>query len=289
MAKKYGIDISRYQGQPDFSKVKNDVDFVIVQAGYGKYSSQKDVTFDRNYAECKKYNIPVGVYWYSYARTVSDARLEAQACLEVIKGKKFEYPIYIDLEEDLASLGRATVSSIAIAFCQALEKAGYYAGVYISRSPAQSYLATDVTSKYALWLAEYGSRLNYTGSVGMWQNSSAGKIAGISGNVDTDICYVDYPAAVKAAGLNGYEKPKPTKTLDTTGMKKGDHGRDVLAYKQLLIIAKAKGIVKTSVNNDTGFGDGATKATNELLKYLGYKENGIAGENLLKKLGGLLK
>lgn len=64
---KKGIDISRYQGKPDFAKLKNEVDFVILQAGFGRYAYQKDAEFERNYSECKKYGIPVGAYWFSYA------------------------------------------------------------------------------------------------------------------------------------------------------------------------------------------------------------------------------
>lgn len=68
-----GIDISRYQGAPDFGRLKNEVDFVILQAGFGRYASQKDAQFERSYSECKKHGIPVGVYWYSYAKTAADA------------------------------------------------------------------------------------------------------------------------------------------------------------------------------------------------------------------------
>ena len=173
-----GIDISRYQGKPDFGRLKSEVDYIILQAGYGRYSSQVDAEFERNYSECKKHGIPVGVYWYSYAKSTADALAEANACMEVIKGKQFEYPIYYDLEEGLGALGRSLVSSIATTFCNALEKSGYFAGIYISRSPAQSYLTDEVCKKYALWLAEYGSRLNWSGAVGMWQNSSTGRFFG---------------------------------------------------------------------------------------------------------------
>lgn len=209
-----GIDISRYQGAPDFSRVKNSVDFVILQAGFGKYASQKDTEFERNYSECKKYGIPVGAYWYSYAKSAAEALAEANACLEVIKGKQFKYPIYYDLEEGLAALGQKTVSAIAATFCNALEKAGYFAGIYISRSPAQSYLTPEVANRYALWLAEYGSKCNYDGKFGMWQYSSEGRVDGISGNVDMDYCYEDYPTLIKNAGLNGFSKTESTSAFD---------------------------------------------------------------------------
>lgn len=282
---KQGVDISYCQGTPDFAKLAKNVDFVILQAGYGRYSYQKDKTFERNYAECKKYKIPVGVYWFSYAESPDDAKAEAAACMEVIKGKQFEYPIYYDVESRALS---GDVYGKCRAFCDELEKNGYFAGIYISRSPAQSYLPADVGNKYALWIAEYNSKCYYSGSYGMWQNSSTWSTGGIATNVDHDYCYVDYPSMIKHLGLNGFPKSEPTEVLDEKGMIKGDKGQNVLAYKQLLIIAKKRGLIKQSVNSDGGFGAGTEKATNEMLKHLGYVQNGIAGNNLLKKLGEVL-
>lgn len=286
--KKKGIDISRWQGYPNFANVKNDVDYVIIQAGYGKYSSQKDSSWDYNISNCKKNNIPVGVYWYSYARSVADAHAEAKACLEVIRGYKFEYPIYYDLEENLGAMGMTLVSNIADAFCSDLEAAGYFAGIYISRSPAQSYLTDAVKKKYALWLAEYAPQLNYSGPVGMWQYSSTGKVSGISGNVDMNYCYEDYPMLIKNAGLNGYTKP-PANTLDTTGFKKGDKNDGVLATKELIIIAHNLGIIQQKVDNNNSFGDGTEKAVNEFLKSIGKNQNGIAGPNFITTLTDKIK
>lgn len=286
--KKKGIDISRWQGYPLFGNVKNDVDYVIIQAGYGKYSSQKDSSWDYNISNCKKNNIPVGVYWYSYARSVADAHAEAKACLEVIKGWKFEYPIYYDLEENLGAMGMTLVSNIATAFCSDLEAAGYFAGIYISRSPAQSYLTDNVKKKYALWLAEYAPQLNYSGPVGMWQYSSTGRISGISGNVDMNYCYEDYPTLIKNAGLNGYTKP-PANTLDVNGFKKGDKNDGVLATKELIIIAHNLGIIQQKVDNNNSFGDGTEKAVNEFLKSIGKNQNGIAGPNFITTLTDKIK
>ena len=293
-----GIDISRYQGKPDFSKVKNDVDYVVLQAGYGRYVSQIDTEFERGYSECKKHGIPVGAYWFSYAKTTAEALAEANACIEIIKGKQFEYPIYYDLEIGLDKLGKSLVSSIATTFCNALEKAGYYTGIYISRSPAQLYLTKEVAQRYALWLAEYNSKCNYDGTYGMWQYSSTGRVSGISGDVDMDYCYVNYPTIIKNAGLNGYSKPEPTpipqptpekKELDTNGYKEGDKGYQALALKTLLKLAIDKGIVSGKLDNTTGLGGGSIKVVNALLKKWGYKENGIAGTNFINRIYKELK
>lgn len=280
MAQTKGIDISAYQGSPDFSKLARSVDFAIIRAGYGRYSSQKDKCFEQNYAGCKKYGIPCGIYWFSYATTAADAKKEAAACLEVIKGKQFEYPIYFDVEGK-SLVDRTTVSAMCEAFCSAIEDAGYFAGIYMSRIPAQNMLTDEVAKRYALWLAEYGSKLNWSGDVGMWQYSSTGRVSGITGNVDMDICYVDYPAVIRAAGLNGYSGKK---TLDSSGFRRGDSGDGVFSYKLQLRLAAKLGIVDAKVDENGIFGEGSEKATNALLADWGYAQNGIAGEKLLKRL-----
>ena len=95
---KNGIDISEHQGVIDWQNV--NAEFAIIRAGYGREISQKDKQFEANYNGCKSRNIPCGAYWYSYAVTPDEARKEAAVCLEVLKGKQFEYPIYFDIEED---------------------------------------------------------------------------------------------------------------------------------------------------------------------------------------------
>lgn len=218
-----GIDVSQFQGDIDFKKVKaSGVDFVIIRAGFGRYAHQKDPFFEQNYKAAKAAGLKVGAYWYSYAVSVEDAKAEAQTCINAIKGKTFEYPIYFDLEErSQFAKGRTFCNSLVKTFCNALEHAGYWAGLYISRSPLQQYISASVAKRYALWIAEYGSRCNYGRTYGMWQYSSTGRVSGISGNVDMDICYVDYPSKIKAAGLNGFKKAtsSSTKTSASTTKK----------------------------------------------------------------------
>lgn len=228
MAKTFkGIDVSRYQQNIDFKKVKAaGIDYVIIRAGYGKYAHQKDPYFEINYKAAKAAGLKVGAYWYSYAATVVEAKAEAQTCINAIKGKTFEYPIYFDLEErSQFAKGRAFCNSLVKTFCNALEHAGYWAGLYISRSPLQQYISASVAKRYALWVAEYGSRCNYGRTYGMWQYSSTGRVSGISGNVDMDICYVDYPAKIKAAGLNGFKK-----TNSSTTKPSASHAKKTVTY-----------------------------------------------------------
>ncbi len=219
---KSGIDVSKYQGKIDWQKVKKvGVEFALLRAGYGdtlSYPSQLDEIFEYNYAECKKVGMPVGVYWYSYATTEEMARQEARSCLAAIKGKQFEYPIYYDVEE-MRIFNTGKTNEIIKAFCDELEKAGYWVGIYIYRSAAQNYLSERTRTRYAMAVAEYGSKLNYDGPYGIWQNSSTWRVDGISGNVDHDWCYVDYPAEIKAKGKNGFPKPTPAPQLTYQTLK----------------------------------------------------------------------
>lgn len=204
----HGIDVSQYQGNIDFKKVKKaGVNFVIIRAGYGRDISQKDPYFEQNYKNAKAAGLNVGAYWYSYAANDADAIKEAQACLSVIKGKTFEYPVYYDIEEQSQfSKGRSFCDSLAKAFLNKMESAGYFAGLYTGRYAAQNYFSKSVLDRYALWIAEYGGKLNYTGDYGIWQNSSTWRVNGISGNVDHDYGYINYPDIIKKAGLNGFKK-----------------------------------------------------------------------------------
>ena len=195
--------------------------------------------------------------------------------MECIKDKTFEYPIYYDIE---GSACTGDVNGKCRNFCEELEKKGWFAGIYISRSPAQSFLPQDIGNKYALWLAEYDSRLNWGGAVGMWQDSSTGHFSGISGDVDTDICYVDYPSLIKKGGFNGFEPQEPGEVLDTeVWWKRGDKDRGIYAVKQRM---KARGYTK--LDDSGGFGGGTEKAVNSLLGEWGYKPTGEIGPEFVR-------
>lgn len=206
-----GVDISHWnnkKGTPDFKKMKAaGVEFVILHAGYGKYANQKDPFFETNYAAAKAAGIPIGAYWYSYAVDVAGAKAEAKTFLDVIKGKQFEYPVYFDVEEPKQfKTGKANVSAIIDAFCSTVEAAGYYVGLYMSTSHLKSYVTDDIKKRYTLWVAQYASKCTYSGagSVAIWQATSKGRINGVIGNVDVNYAYIDFPAEIKAKGLNGF-------------------------------------------------------------------------------------
>jgi len=216
-----GIDISKHDGAIDFRKVKESglADFAILRAGYGKLISQKDVQFERNYAECKKYGIPCGAYWYSYAKSVSEMQTEAKVFLEAIKGKQFEYPVYLDFEEKSQfNLGKSKCCEMAEAFMTVLEKAGYYTGIYCSSYYLNSIFKELVDGRYTVWCAHYGvSKPSYTGTYDIWQYSSTGTVSGINHKCDLNYCYKeDFPEIIKSAGLNGFTKNSnsPEKSVD---------------------------------------------------------------------------
>jgi len=230
-----GIDVSYAQGVIDWEKVKASglVDFAILRAGYGKETTQVDTQFERNYAACKCLGIPCGAYWFSYAMSADEAKREAQVFLQTIKGKSFEYPVYMDLEnEKQFALGKAACSAIVDAFLNTLEQAGYFAGLYCSTYYLDNYLSDSIKSRYTVWCAQYASKCTYQNPYGIWQYNVAGStehdiigqksISGIVGECDMDYCYTDYPSIIKAAGLNGFTKttqptepePEPTPEPD---------------------------------------------------------------------------
>lgn len=206
----YGIDVSKWQGNINWDtvKVSGKVDFAILKIGSGRVATQKDKTFEKNYSSAKAAGIPIGGYWYSYAMSPQEAKQEAKACLECMKGKTFEFPIYFDVEEDKQlRLGKQVVSNIIRAFCEELETAGYFVGVYTSKSHFNSYVDEDCKTKYTSWVAHYGvQKTNYSGPYDMWQKSEKGSIPGISGNVDLDECYRNFPHIIKNLGKNGFER-----------------------------------------------------------------------------------
>ena len=241
-----GIDVSRHQGSIDWSALKGKIDFAIIRAGYGNSVSQKDSKFDANYAGAKANKIPVGAYWYSYASGPEDARREAKACLEVIKGKTFEYPIWYDIEYEAVLMNQSKTSRTECckAFCEELERAGYYAGIYCSRDYINNKLNSSDLKGYDLWVAAY-TKTNNPGFVpipyGMWQYSSTNAlgISGFGNSLDCDVSYKDYPSIMKKAGLNGYGKVPSV--WDTNGPWRIEcaTGADKLALKEL---CEAKGL-----------------------------------------------
>lgn len=210
-----GLDISSYQNGINFNQIKDaGIQFLILRAGFTGWGTgvnyNKDSSFEIFYKQAKQLNIPVGAYWYScansYEKGVAEARYMYKNCL---KGKQFEFPIYIDVEEDRhQKIGKIYVTSAIKGFCETLEKLGYYVGIYANLNYFNNYINTNDLSRYDKWFAywKYDLKLNKPsfpyGDFGLWQNSSDGYVAGQ--RVDTNISYKDYPTIIKNAKLNGF-------------------------------------------------------------------------------------
>ena len=230
---KNGIDVSRWQGNINWDLVKNSgMSFAIIKLGGADQGYYVDSCFEQNYAKAKAAGVPVGAYWYSNAKSGDEARKEARFFIEKLKGKQFEYPVYMDVEEKaMLNLGKDKLSDVIASFLNEMESAGYFAGLYMSAAPLTTLTTDGIKKRYAIWVAHYGvSKPSYNGQYGMWQKSSTGKINGISGDVDLSECYVDYPKQIKADGRNGFSKPEPVPTQPTLKTIKAELTVDGIKY-----------------------------------------------------------
>lgn len=212
---KRGIDVSEHQGTIDWEKVKaSGVEFAIIRAGYGRNNPDKQ--FVRNITACNRLGIPCGVYWFSYAYTPKMAAQEALYCLEAVKPYRVEYPVAFDFEYDSVryaeekgiTVQKALSTAMADAFCNAIQNDGYYTALYTNLDYLQRYFAEELLDKYDLWLAQWPKTVdleNPPAGAGIWQYTSSGTVPGISGRVDCNAAYVDYPEVIRGAGLNRLE------------------------------------------------------------------------------------
>ena len=209
-----GADVSEHNGVIDFSQLKNNVDFLIIRSSYGSNdSSQDDGQAARNVAQCEKYKIPYGVYHFLYAESVAAAKSEAQHCLRVIKECKATptYGVWLDIENDGnykplgGTLSAEMLKNITVTFCETIEAAGYYVGIYSNPWAFENnrYLGQSDILKYDKWCAEWGSKCTYKGDYGIWQYTDSGTLPGISTPVDMNQCYRNYPSlsAKTSAGV----------------------------------------------------------------------------------------
>lgn len=195
----FGIDVSKWQGDIDWDKVKKaGVEFVMIRAGYrGSKTGAlvEDPNFLVNIRGAKRAGLKVGVYFFTQAVNEVEAVEEASMVIALCDGYDLDYPVVID-SEGAGGEGRAdsldveTRTKVCAAFCETIENAGYEAGVYASRSWYNANLEVNDLDDYRIWLAEYRSTPLYGGYYDMWQYTSKGKIDGIEGNVDLNISYM---------------------------------------------------------------------------------------------------
>lgn len=193
-----GIDVSKWQKEIDWDKVKNEgVDFAIIRCGYrGSVTGSlvEDPYFEQNIKGAQAAGIKVGVYFFTQAVNEVEAVEEASMVISLVRDYELQYPVFIDTE-GAGGNGRADSlnveerTAVCEAFCTTVKNAGLEAGVYASRNWYNNKLTTSTLESYAIWLAEYRSVPLYQGYYQMWQYTSKGKINGINGNVDLNVSY----------------------------------------------------------------------------------------------------
>lgn len=205
-----GIDVSKYQGNINWNQVKNaGYNFAFIRVGYCNYDGTinegYDPYYEINMSNAIAAGLNVGVYVYSYAKTVDAAKVCAQEVLKKIKSYKLTMPVAFDYEDGntYASLGKVANTSICKAFLEAIQNAGYYSMLYTYTSFANAYLNMSELSSFDTWIADYRGYVGYKGPYGIWQYSSKGTVSGISGNVDMNIAYKDYPALINGGSTGG--------------------------------------------------------------------------------------
>ena len=259
-----GIDVSKWQGNIDYKKVKSTgIQFIIARIGYGMYENQKDQKFEDNYKGAINSNIPIGVYLYSYALNESDAKREADVVLKWLNNRKLNLPVYYDIEDKSQStIDKNTLTKMCEAFCEKIESAGYWAGIYANKNWLTTHLDYKyLEKKYTIWVAQYNNKNTYNGKYDMWQYTSKGKINGINGNVDMNILY-----------KNIFTNIKPNQNQNTTTLP------NLSNYSGTSIVDALK---------QNGY-DSSFNARKKLYKDAGFKDNykGTASQNtnLLNKL-----
>jgi len=234
------IDVSAYQGDIDWNKVKaTDVEYVILRMGTGYGGNHLDAKFVYNITQCNKLNIPVGVYWFSYAGTTSEAITEAKYVIENLKPYRVDLPVVYDFEYDSVkkvkargiNVTKALATSMAKGFLNVIQSNKYYAMVYANGDYLNNYFDATVPKTYDLWYAAWPTKqVNWqtdkpSRSCGIWQYGSS-LVDGINGNVDSNVAYRDYVAIIQKNKLNHLdehpalgtvvEDPKPSTPTTTT-------------------------------------------------------------------------
>lgn len=219
---KFGIDVSSFNGDINFTMIKEQIDFVIIRCGYGNdTTSQDDSKYERNVRECEALGIPYGVYFYSYALNMEDVESEIRHCLRQVRKAKPTYGVWLDMEDGDGYKARngfpskEMLVSISERFLMGIESAGYYAGLYASLSWLNGYLNDRRLDRFDKWVAQWNSTNSYTGAYGMWQFTNRKYLTGWAGAFDGNYAYYDYPALTAGNPSEPEEQPAPTPEGET--------------------------------------------------------------------------
>lgn len=240
------VDVSKYQGDVDYNKVKAaGIYGVVIRAGYGREESQKDPYFDRNYAAAAAAGLHVGAYWYSYAIDEDDARREADVFARVIEGKTFDLPVYLDLEEHTMQTGSEAACAIAFLDVLAARRPDNFVGFYSYTAYMNGVdLAAIRQHCDTVWKADYRANPDTSIQCDMHQYTSKGKVDGIAGNVDCSRLYRDFSAGKKKQEVTGMNTMKagPASSgdiyligryCDSIGAKNYEKAEDTITVRDL--------------------------------------------------------
>lgn len=196
-----GIDVSEFNGEVNYEAVKKaGYSHVMIRCGAGK--SYVDPNFTLNYGAAGTAGLSRGVYHYSYATTVEDAKEEAKACLKILDNRNLEYPVAYDIEEDAAfETGKENVTAMAVTFCKTIEAAGYQPMIYASLNKLNEFFDYDSISKYKIWVANYDVDYpNYAYPYAMWQYKIGSVKGANTGAGECDVNYI-YEQFVEASSI----------------------------------------------------------------------------------------
>lgn len=188
----FGIDVSKWQGNIDWSQASSAISFAIIRVGFRGSSGNiaVDPKFERNISQAKANGVRVGVYFYSMAQNEAQAVEEASLAIQQVSKYGVSLPIYIDMEDNSQkALSTDQRDAIVLAFCRTVQNSGYSAGVYANKNWLTTKLTPSKYSGISIWCAQYNTSCTYSGRYDIWQYSSKGSIPGISGNVDLNQSY----------------------------------------------------------------------------------------------------
>ena len=251
------LDVSKYQPNIDYAQIAKQVDGVILRCGVTGWGTANqcstDDYFEKHYAGFKAVGLPVGAYYYSAADTIAKAQEEAEYCKKLLAGKQFELPIYYDVEcrERMDKVSKEQLTAQVIAWCDKMEQAGYFVGVYSYTSFINEKLdIASLAQRYTIWLADYRQNYDRTIPRDMHQYTSTAQIAGIASGVDmSNLFRTNLMETIQETGLNGFAK-KPTPNVQMYkvvfgGCSQGDKGT-------ALVLGQKLGLDCSVTNADNG-------------------------------------
>ncbi len=228
-----GIDVSKWQGKIDWQKVKSaGIDFAIIRIGYRGENGviYRDDNADYNIQQAQNAGVLVGVYFFSTAINITEAREEASWTVAAIKGYKISYPVVYDCEgytnesSRMYDINAAARTDNAIEFLSYIKNSGYDAMIYGAKADFENTAYWDIArieKDYKVWVAHYSQAVypakptpSYSGRYDMWQYTNRGTVDGVDGNCDMIVSYFEASEAAAKDGSATPQDAKPPKTQE---------------------------------------------------------------------------